>query len=123
MKLSTKRKRLIDKPRNETHPRPLLASIGSSGLVEKANVVGEDDKLLDTIIHLLVLDTRGSTRQWTGGVRASSLAPAAATGISNRLPLKSESRRRLNMSLSDRYTLGKKYCNAKILGERKVEIN
>ena len=85
MKLSTKRKRLIDKPRNETHPRPLLASIGSSGLVEKANVVGEDDKLLDTIIHLLVLDTRGATREWAGGVRASSLAPAAAGEISNQI--------------------------------------
>ena len=43
MKLSTKRKRLIDKPRDETHPRPLLASIGSSGLVKKANVVGDDE--------------------------------------------------------------------------------
>ena len=102
MKLSTKRKRLIDKPRNETHPRPLLASIGSSGLVEKANVVGEDDKLLDTIIHLLVLDTRGATREWAGGVRASSLAPAAATDISNQI-LSQEPRRRLDMSLSDRY--------------------
>ena len=65
-------------------------------------MVGEDDKLLDTIIHLLVLDTRGATREWAGGVRASSLAPAAAGDISNQI-LSQEPRRRLDMSLSDRY--------------------
>ena len=30
-------------PCDETHPRPLLAISGSSGLVKKANVVGEDE--------------------------------------------------------------------------------
>ena len=29
--------------RDETHPRPLLTRLGSSGLVKKANVVGEDE--------------------------------------------------------------------------------
>ena len=29
--------------RDETHPRPLLTSLGSTGLVKKANVVGENE--------------------------------------------------------------------------------
>ena len=29
-------------PRDETLPRPLLTSLGSTGLVKKANVVGEN---------------------------------------------------------------------------------
>ena len=30
-------------PRDETHPRALLTSMGSTGLVKKANVVGENE--------------------------------------------------------------------------------
>ena len=39
--------------RDETHPRPLLTRLGSSGLVKKANVVGEDDLVSEYLMSRL----------------------------------------------------------------------
>ena len=40
-------------PRDETLPRPLLTSLGSTGLVKKANVVGEDDLVSEYLMSRL----------------------------------------------------------------------
>ena len=39
--------------RDETLPRPLLTSLGSTGLVKKANMVGEDDLVSEYLMSRL----------------------------------------------------------------------
>ena len=44
---------IILRPRDETHNPPLLTRLGSTGLVKKANMVGEDDLVSEYLMSRL----------------------------------------------------------------------